>query len=132
MTGVDASAELIAQAKRDLPAASFVVADVRQFQSTGQFDGALSTFDSLNHILELTDLEASFRNVHRALLAGAPFVFDMNSEQAYRMDWQEWSTRRYTDQREPRQGPIRSGDATSSDRNRLVPADAGRTVGTPR
>ncbi len=93
VTGVDASAELIAQAKRDLPAASFLVADVRQFQSTGQFDGALSTFDSLNHILELNELKASFRNVHRALLAGAPFVFDMNSEEAYRMDWQEWSTR---------------------------------------
>ena len=93
VTGVDASAELIAQAKWDLPAATFVVADVRQFQSTGRFDGALSTFDSLNHILELHDLEATFRNVHRAMRAGAPFVFDMNSEEAYRMDWQEWSTR---------------------------------------
>ena len=93
VTGVDASAELIAQAKRDLPSATFVVADVRQFQSTAQFDGALSTFDSLNHILELRDLEASFRNAHRALLAGAPFVFDMNTEEAYRMDWQEWTTR---------------------------------------
>jgi SAM-dependent methyltransferase len=92
VTGVDASAELIAQAQRDLPDASFIVADVRQFQSTKQFEGALSTFDSLNHILELPDLEASFRNVHRALVAGAPFVFDMNSEQAYRMDWHEWST----------------------------------------
>ncbi len=93
MTGVDASAELIAQAKRDLPAATFVVADVREFQSTEQFDGALSTFDSLNHILELDDLAASFRNVRRALVAGALFVFDMNSEEAYRMDWQEWTTR---------------------------------------
>ena len=93
VTGVDASSELIAQAKRDLPAAKFVVADVRQFQLTRSFDGALSTFDSLNHILELRELEASFRNVHSALLAGAPFVFDMNSEEAYRMDWQEWSTR---------------------------------------
>lgn len=93
MTGVDASAELIAQAKRDLPAATFIVADLREFQSTDHFDGALSTFDSLNHILELHELEASFRNVHRALRAGAPFVFDMNSEEAYRMDWQEWTTR---------------------------------------
>ena len=93
VTGVDASAELIAHAQRDLPAATFVVADVRQFQSTERFDGALSTFDSLNHILELPELEASFRNVHHALLPGAPFVFDMNNEEAYRMDWQEWTTR---------------------------------------
>ncbi len=106
VTGLDASAELIAQAKRELPAAKFVVADVRHFQSTGQFDGALSTFDSLNHILELQDLEASFRNVHGALVGGAPFVFDMNSEEAYRMDWQEWTTRVTRPACQPREGPV--------------------------
>jgi SAM-dependent methyltransferase len=93
VTGVDASVELIAQAQRDLPAATFIVADVRQFQSAERFDGALSTFDSLNHILALPELEASFRNVHQALLAEAPFVFDMNNEDAYRMDLHEWTTR---------------------------------------
>lgn len=91
VTGLDASAELIAQARLDLPAATFIVADVRAFQALRPFDGAVSTFDSLNHILELNELEASFRNVHQALLPGAPFVFDMNSEEAYRMDTREWT-----------------------------------------
>jgi SAM-dependent methyltransferase len=92
VTGVDASAELIAQARQDMPSAAFLVADIRYFQLAEQLDAALSTFDSLNHIMELSDLEASFRNVHRALRPGAPFVFDMNGEEAYRMDWQDWST----------------------------------------
>ena len=93
VTGIDASAELIAQAMLGLPGATFVVGDVREFESAERFDGALSTFDSLNHILELPELETVFRNVHRALLAGAPFVFDMNSEEAYRIGEQGWTAR---------------------------------------
>jgi SAM-dependent methyltransferase len=93
VTGIDASAELIAQARLDLPAATFLVSDVRDFQSAARFNGALSTFDSLNHILELAGLEATFCNVRRALLAGAPFVFDMNSEEAYRIGGHGWTTR---------------------------------------
>jgi SAM-dependent methyltransferase len=90
--GIDASGELIVLAERDLPAARFVVADVRLFQLAEQFEAAVSTFDSLNHIMELADLQASFRNVHQALRPGALFVFDMNSEDAYRLDWQDWNT----------------------------------------
>lgn len=93
VTGIDSSAELIARAQGDAPAAMFMVEDVRRFQTTERFDGALSTFDSLNHILELAELEASFLNVHQVLRPGAPFVFDMNSETAYRMDWPEWTTK---------------------------------------
>jgi SAM-dependent methyltransferase len=93
VTGVDSSAELIAQAQRDVPAAAFMLADLRRFQTTERFDGALSTFDSLNHILELAELEASFINVHEVLQPGAPFVFDMNTEDAYRIAWQDWTTK---------------------------------------
>ncbi len=92
VTGVDASTELIANAREDIPLATFIVADVRDFRLREQVDAALSTFDSLNHIMELEDLEESFRNVHQALRPGAPFVFDMNSELAYRMDWQDWNS----------------------------------------
>lgn len=91
VTGVDASAALIDQARRDLPDAHFVVADVRQVRFDRRFDAALSTFDSMNHLTELEDLEAGFRSVHAALLPNAPFLFDMNTELAYRIDWQEWS-----------------------------------------
>lgn len=91
VTGVDASSALIEQARLDLPEAEFVVADIRSATFSRRFDAALSTFDSMNHLLELPDLEAAFYSVHEALLPGAPFLFDMNSELAYRIDWQEWT-----------------------------------------
>jgi SAM-dependent methyltransferase len=91
VTGVDASSGLIEQARRDLPRAKFMVADIREATFEQQYDAALSTFDSMNHLIELPDLEAAFRSVHRALLPGAPFLFDMNMELAYRVDWQDWT-----------------------------------------
>jgi SAM-dependent methyltransferase len=91
VTGVDASAALIEQARRDLPRAEFLVADIRSATFDRRFDAALSTFDSMNHLLELPDLEAAFSSVHGSLAVGAPFLFDMNMELAYRIDWQGWT-----------------------------------------
>ncbi len=91
VTGVDASAALIEHARRDLPEADFIVADIRHAAFDRRYDAALSTFDSMNHLTELPDLEAAFRSVHAALLPDAPFLFDMNTELAYRIDWRDWS-----------------------------------------
>jgi SAM-dependent methyltransferase len=97
VTGIDASKELIARAVRNLPGAEFVVADVRKFETDSKFDGALSTFDSLNHLLTYRDLCRAFRCVWRALKPGAPFVFDMNLEEAYALDLGAWTNYRDED-----------------------------------
>lgn len=91
VTGLDASRELIARASKLLPDSQFVVADARDFTFDRRFDGALSTFDSLNHLLSYADLAAAFRSVKRALKPGAPFFFDMNLEEAYALDLGNWS-----------------------------------------
>jgi SAM-dependent methyltransferase len=91
VTGLDSSQELIAHASKLLPDSEFLVADVRDFVVNSQFDGALSTFDSLNHLLSYVDLAAAFRSVKRALKQGAPFFFDMNLEEAYSLDLGNWS-----------------------------------------
>ncbi|HXR75341.1 MAG TPA: class I SAM-dependent methyltransferase [Bryobacteraceae bacterium] len=90
VTGLDSSASLIAHARQELPEAKFIIADVRDFSFSEPFNGALSTFDSLNHLLTYTDLCAAFRCVRRTLCTGAPFFFDMNLEEAYEMDLGEW------------------------------------------
>lgn len=90
VTGLDSSASLIAHARRELPEAKFVVADVRDFSFAEPFEGALSTFDSLNHLLTYHDLCAAFRCIRRVLGDGAPFFFDMNLDDAYEMDLGEW------------------------------------------
>src|SRR5581483_7359036 len=48
-----------------------------------------STFDSLNHLIGRERLEAAFRRTSAALAPGAPFVFDMLTERAYRTHWGE-------------------------------------------
>jgi hypothetical protein len=65
------------------------VADAGRFQLPARFDAAVSTFDSLNHLLAKETLEAAFRNTAAALRPGAPFAFDMLLEEAYRTHWGE-------------------------------------------
>jgi SAM-dependent methyltransferase len=91
VTGIDLSEALIKVARADVPGAKFMVADAREFRVDRPFEGALSTFDSLNHLLTYEDLLAAFRSVHAALLRDAPFFFDMNLEEAYALDLGQWS-----------------------------------------
>jgi SAM-dependent methyltransferase len=91
VTGVDSSAGLIEILRRQLPYLELYVRDVRHLGISGPYDGALSTFDSLNHILSLEDLHAVFSGVYGALGAGGLFVFDMNLEEAYALDLHQWT-----------------------------------------
>ncbi len=90
VTGVDISADLIALAQQQLPETEFHVQDVCSLRLGARYDAALSTFDSLNHILSLADLESAFRHVHGVLKPNAVFVFDMNLHEAYTVDLQDW------------------------------------------
>ena len=91
VTGVDSSAALVDIARKQLPEVDLHVQDVRHLELTGPFDAALSTFDSLNHILNLEDLHAVFSGIHATLASGGLFVFDMNLEEAYSLDLHQWS-----------------------------------------
>jgi SAM-dependent methyltransferase len=89
VTGVDASAEMIALARENVPAAEFHVADAAGFRVRGQFRAAVSTFDSLNHILTSAALGRAFRSTAKALEPGALFAFDMLLEAGYQTHWGE-------------------------------------------
>lgn len=91
VTGIDLSAELIALARAALPGSDFRVQDARNIQIEAPYDAALSTFDSLNHLLTLNDLREALASVCRALAPGGMFVFDMNLEEAYSLDLREWT-----------------------------------------
>lgn len=91
VTGIDSSTELIAIARESLPTAEFRVQDARTLRLDGRFDAALSTFDSLNHMMTLDDLHCVFEGVHRALEKGGRFVFDMNLAEAYSADLRHWN-----------------------------------------
>ena len=87
VTGIDGSEEMLRFAREQTPGAEFCLADARCFSLGSRFDAALSTYDSLNHILDAKELEEAFLSVRRALVAGGLFVFDLNTEESFETLW---------------------------------------------
>jgi hypothetical protein len=80
---------MISRAREHAPGAEFHVADASAFHLPREYDAATCTFDSLNHLLARDRLEAALRHTAAALKPGAPFVFDILFEEAYRSRWGE-------------------------------------------
>jgi SAM-dependent methyltransferase len=87
VSGIDLSEQMIGHARENVPEAAFHVASAADFHLPGRFDGAVSTFDSLNHLLSVAELEGCFRCVAKALKPGAAFAFDVLLEAAYKTNW---------------------------------------------
>lgn len=88
VTGLDGSEAMLRFARQNAPGASFVCADARAFELASQFAAAFSTYDSLNHVMTLAELEQVFAKVYHHLQPGAVFVFDMNLEAGYPSRWE--------------------------------------------
>jgi cyclopropane fatty-acyl-phospholipid synthase-like methyltransferase len=56
------------------------VADASKFRVLGKFDGAVCTFDSLNHILSEEELSAALARTSAALKPGGVFLNHAISE----------------------------------------------------
>jgi SAM-dependent methyltransferase len=89
VVGIDVSEEMILYARENAPPAEFHAADAADFRTSKPCDAAVSTFDSLNHILTPEKLEGAFRATAASLRRGAPFGFDMLLEEAYQTHWGE-------------------------------------------
>ena len=95
VTGIDGSEEMLTYAQQRSPKRSsqsspkvqFLLQDARKFHLPPDYDAVISTFDSLNHIMNEGDLHAVFANAHACLKPGGRFVFDLNRESAYREFW---------------------------------------------
>jgi SAM-dependent methyltransferase len=87
VVGIDASGEMIGFARQNAPGASLAIADAREFSLGRKFDAAYSVFESLNHIPDQKGLMQVFRCVRRHLKPRAPFLFDLNREQAFILYW---------------------------------------------
>jgi SAM-dependent methyltransferase len=87
VAGLDASREMIRFARQNAPRVKFTVADVRDFALERRFDAAYSVYESLNHVPDLPGLVRAFKSIRRHLKRGAPFLFDLNREEAYLLYW---------------------------------------------
>jgi len=88
VTGIDKSAAMIEQARLNAPRATFEAGDVQEVAlRPGAFDAATCLFDSLNHMMTMTELQAVFTIVHLALRPSGRFVFDLNTHEGYLERW---------------------------------------------
>ncbi len=79
-SGMDLSAGMIEIARRQNPGTDFACADMITYEPGKTFDLITCTGDALNHIFDLNDVAAVFRNVCSWLNAGGVFIFDILSE----------------------------------------------------
>lgn len=90
VTGLDGSEEMLRRARHHAPRSSFCLADARSFSLPHAFEAVVSTFDSLNHLMSLAELEAAMRNVFLSLRHGGLFLFDMNMESGFLEHWADY------------------------------------------
>ncbi len=80
VTGMDLSEGMIAIARQGNPGIHYDVADMTTYRPEGPFDLVTCTGDAVNHIGDLGDVAAIFRNVYGYLGPGGYFVFDILNE----------------------------------------------------
>lgn len=85
VTGIDKSEPMLAHARINCASfvssgeASFSLGDAADFSMASRFGLAVSTFDALNHLPSIDTLLSCFACVHRCLLPGGLFAFDLNT-----------------------------------------------------
>ncbi len=87
VSGIDGSAELLKRAHEHAPQVEFTASDARTFTIIEKFDLVLSTFDSINHVMDLAQLGNVFNNVYSSLRKDGLFFFDVSTEEGYRGRW---------------------------------------------
>lgn len=82
----DISPGMVGEAKAKFPARaeSFLVADMRELPSLGEFDFVVCLDDAVNYLLSADELEATFAGVAELLSPEGIFAFDLNTLQTYR------------------------------------------------
>jgi SAM-dependent methyltransferase len=84
LTACDSSPAMLAEAARKAPEARLVAADMRELPVLGEFDLITCFDDSLNHLLEESDLRAALVSIGANLAPHGLFLFDLNTLLAYR------------------------------------------------
>jgi len=87
VTGFDVSYSMLEHARENAPGCDFYVMDACNYKFDHQFDGAISTCDSLNHIMSFSLLRKALANTFNVLKPGGLFMFDLNTIEGYHKYW---------------------------------------------
>lgn len=85
--GVDESSEMLHLARDNAPDAEFFQAKANAFDLDTKVDAVVSTFDSINHILDINEVEEVFSCIHKQMVHDGYFIFDVNMEEGYLSRW---------------------------------------------
>lgn len=94
VTGLDLSPGMLEHARANCAPfivtaqARFLQGDAAHFHLEPPVHLAVSTFDALNHLPDRAALHSCFDSVHRAVLPGGVFIFDLNT----RVGLQRWAS----------------------------------------
>lgn len=83
VTGVDISPGMIGFARQNAPQASFLIADARQLGLRAAYQGLISTYNSLNHIMTPEQLTTVLAQAAAALVPGGRLLFDLTVSEGY-------------------------------------------------
>ncbi|MEW6650852.1 MAG: class I SAM-dependent methyltransferase [Chloroflexota bacterium] len=92
ISGVDLSPAMLSIASQKFSTAALppclIHGDMRELHFENEFDLVTCWYDSLNYVLKLSEVNAVFAGVYRALKPGGAFVFDMNTIYGLTVQWQ--------------------------------------------
>lgn len=78
--GVDGSADMVRHAQKQFPNIPFSVQEFETLNMGHPYDMVVSTFDSINYLLDETALQRGFDRIRNHLKVDSLFVFDFNTE----------------------------------------------------
>ncbi len=88
LTGLDISDEMLSlaakKAERQGLSVRFIGSDMRAFSLGTTADAAISSFDCVNYLLAVNDIESAFYHIRKSLPAGALFIFDVSTPYKYK------------------------------------------------
>ena len=80
VSGLDISGRMLSLARKKVPRSKLFRQDMVDFRIDGRFDVIFCVFDSINHVRRFSDWKKVFAAVHRHLLPGGCFIFDINTQ----------------------------------------------------
>jgi SAM-dependent methyltransferase len=89
VVGCDISPRMLARAAERAPGVRLDLADMRRLDVLGRFDLVLCLDDTLNYVLELDELKATFAGIARNLSPSGIAVWDVNTSAMYRTAFAE-------------------------------------------
>jgi SAM-dependent methyltransferase len=80
VSGLDISGKMLSIARNKVPRSKLFRQDMVDFRIDDRFDVVFCVFDSINHVRRFSDWKKVFAGVHRHLLPGGCFIFDINTQ----------------------------------------------------